>query len=146
MDGWWRHRRSSIRSIACSADMVGGLPGVHAMFAGMDVTWHKPTLHGDEFTTKVWLKDLGEHQARFAGRLIQQVYRCEFFNQNIDLVAEGDSWCFRTEHDTAGERSTDLFGFIQREYFRQILARVMNRPFRLDLGIFRAARTLEVVA
>ena len=71
---------------------VGGLPGVHAMFAGMDVTWHKPMLHGDEFTTKVWLKDLVEHQTRFAGRSIQQIYRCEFFNQDIDLVAEGDSW------------------------------------------------------
>ncbi len=85
---------------------VGGLPGVHAMFAGMDVTWHKPMLQGDEFTTKVWLKDLVEHQTRFAGRSIQQIYRCEFFNQNNDLVAEGDSWCFRTERDTARERGT----------------------------------------
>ena len=85
---------------------VGGLPGVHAMFAGMDVTWHKPMLHGDEFTTKVWLKDLVEHQTRFAGRSIQQIYRCEFLNQTGDMVAEGDSWCFRTERDTARERGT----------------------------------------
>ena len=85
---------------------VGGLPGVHAMFAGMNVIWHRPMLHGDEFTTKVWLKDLVEHQTRFAGRSIQQIYRCEFFNQHNELVAEGDSWCFRTERDTARERGT----------------------------------------
>jgi len=85
---------------------VAGLPGVHAMFAGIDVTWHQPMLLGDQFTTKAWLKDLIEHQTRFAGRAVQQIYRAEFYNQHNDLVAEGDSWCFRTERDTARERGT----------------------------------------
>jgi acyl dehydratase len=85
---------------------VGGLPGVHAMFAGIDTTWHRPMLLGDQFTTKAWLKELVEHQTRFAGRSIQQIYRCEFYNQRGELVAEGDSWCFRTERDTARERGT----------------------------------------
>jgi ABC-type dipeptide/oligopeptide/nickel transport system permease subunit len=44
---------------------VGGLPGVHAMWAGANLTWHKPILRGDEFTTKAWLKDLIEHDTRF---------------------------------------------------------------------------------
>ena len=52
-----------------------------------DVTWHKPMLHGDQFTSKAWLKNLIEHQTRFAGRSIQQIYRCEFFNQHDELVA-----------------------------------------------------------
>src|SRR5712692_1139348 len=51
---------------------VGGLPGVHAMFAGIEVTWHKPMLLGDEYTTKAWLKELIEHETRFARRSIQQ--------------------------------------------------------------------------
>jgi acyl dehydratase len=85
---------------------VGGLAGVHAMFAGIDVKWHRPMLLGDSFTTKVWLKDLAEHNTRFAGRSIQQIYRCEFRNQAGEMVAEGDSWCFRTERDTARERGT----------------------------------------
>lgn len=45
---------------------VGGLAGVHAMFAGIDVIWHRPMALGDEFTSKVWLKDLIEHDTRFA--------------------------------------------------------------------------------
>jgi acyl dehydratase len=85
---------------------VGGLAGVHAMFAGIDVIWHKPMMAGDQFTTKVRLKDLVEHETRFAGRSIQQIYRCEFYDQKHELVAEGDSWCFRTERDTARERGT----------------------------------------
>jgi acyl dehydratase len=106
---------------------VGGLPGVHAMFAGIDVTWHQPMLQGDRFTTKAWLKDLVEHQTRFAGRSIQQIYRAEFCNQNGELVAEGDSWCFRTERDTARERGTKYAEVKQKapvSYSRDDLAKI----------------------
>ena len=85
---------------------VGGLSGVHAMFAGIDVEWMRPIMLGDQFTVKVRLKDLIEHETRFAGRAIQQIYRAEFHNQKNELVAAGDSWCFRTERDTAREKGT----------------------------------------
>ena len=85
---------------------VGGLPGVHAMWAGADWTWHKPVLRNDEISTSAHLKELVEHQTRFAGRAIQQIYHVDFFNQHGDLVAEADSWCFRTDRDEARERGT----------------------------------------
>src|SRR5580698_4321284 len=85
---------------------VGGLPGVHAMWAGADWTWHKHVHRNDEITTEAWLKDLVEHQTRFAGRAVQQIYHVRFFNQHGDLVAEADSWCFRTDRDTAREEGT----------------------------------------
>ena len=85
---------------------VGGLPGVHAMWAGADWTWHKPVLRNDKISTNAHLKDLIEHQTRFAGRAVQQIYHVEFFNQGGDLVAEADSWCFRTDRDEARERGT----------------------------------------
>ena len=46
----------------------GGLSGIHAMWAGADWTWHKPVLRNDVITTEAYLKDLIEHQTRFAGR------------------------------------------------------------------------------
>jgi acyl dehydratase len=82
---------------------VGGLPGIHAMWAGADWTWHKPVLRNDEITTEAWLKDLVEHRTGFAGRSIQQIYHVIFYNQNGEMIAEADSWCFRTERDTARE-------------------------------------------
>jgi len=106
---------------------VGGMSGIHAMFAGIDVTWHRPMMLGDQFTTKVWLKDLVEHNTRFAGRSIQQIYRCEFYNQNHDMVAEGDSWCFRTERDTARERGTKYDKVKKKkpvQYSRDDIARI----------------------
>jgi acyl dehydratase len=85
---------------------VGGIPGVHAMWAGADWAWHKPVLRNQAISTEAWLKDLIEHDTKFAGRAIQQVYHVNFFNGEGDLVAEADSWCFRTDRDHARERGT----------------------------------------
>jgi acyl dehydratase len=85
---------------------VGGLAGTHAMWAGADWTWHKPVLRNDVISTEAHLKDLIEHQTRFAGRSFQQIYHVNFYNQHGDLVAEADSWCFRTDRDHAREVGT----------------------------------------
>ncbi|GGN59752.1 acyl dehydratase [Novosphingobium indicum] len=84
----------------------GGLSGVHAMWAGADWTWHKPVLRNDTIRTEAYLKDLVEHQTKFAGRSFQQIYHVDFFNQNGDHVAGADSWVFRTDRDEARERGT----------------------------------------
>jgi hypothetical protein len=57
-------------------------------------------------STEAHLKDLIEHQTRFAGRTFQQIYTTKFFNQQGDKVAECDSWVFRTDRDEARERGT----------------------------------------
>ena len=85
---------------------VGGLSGVHAMWAGADWTWHQAARRDDEISTEAWLKALIEHQTRFAGRSVQQIYHVKFRNQQGDLLAEADSWCFRTERDHAREQGT----------------------------------------
>ncbi len=85
---------------------VGGLPGIHAMWAGADLNWHGWFRRGDEISVTAHLKDLVTHQTRFAGRSVQQIYHAEFRNQDGTLIADGDSWCFRTERDTARELGT----------------------------------------
>jgi acyl dehydratase len=85
---------------------VGGLPGIHAMWAGADWNWHKPVLRNDVISTEAHLKDLIEHRTRFAGRSFQQIYHVDFYNQQGDKVADCDSWVFRTERDEARERGT----------------------------------------
>jgi acyl dehydratase len=94
---------------ACSrivSGYVGGLSGVHAMWAGADWTWHLPVRRNDEITTEAWLKDVIEHETRFAGRSVQQIYHVDFSNQRGELVAAADSWCFRTDRDLAREAGT----------------------------------------
>ena len=83
---------------------VGGLPGIHAMYAGTDFRWRLPVREGDRIVGDSILLDLVERPSTFARRAIQQTYRTTFRNQDNATVCEADSWCFRTERDTARER------------------------------------------
>ena len=85
---------------------VGGLPGVHAMWSGSNWIWHQHAKRNDVISTEAYLKDLVEHDTRFAGKAIQQTYHVDFFNQTGDKPAEADTWCFRTERDHAREKGT----------------------------------------
>lgn len=108
---------------------VGGLPGVHAMWAGADWTWHLPLARNDELRTEASLKDLIDHQTRFAGRAVQQIYHVKFYNQRDELVAEADSWCFRTDRDHAREEGTkykDLKAKPQHRYTEAELEKVWS--------------------
>lgn len=83
---------------------VGGLPGVHAMYAGTDWDWQQPIPRGTRIRPKSWLSDVVEKDTRFSGRSIKQVYTTEFYDAASDeLLATADSWCFRTERHTASE-------------------------------------------
>src|SRR5438046_3580659 len=83
---------------------VGGLPGIHAMYGGTDFRWQRPIRTGDHIVGESILLDLVEKSSRFAKRAIQQIYRTTFVNQTGEPVCVADSWCFRTERDTARER------------------------------------------
>jgi len=85
---------------------VGGLSGVHAMWAGADWRWKRWVRRGEEISTEAWLSDLVEHDTKFAGRAVQQIYHVNFFGKDGDLVAEAESWCFRTDRDIAREEGT----------------------------------------
>jgi hypothetical protein len=78
----------------------------------------------DAISTESWLKDIVEHQTRFAGRAIQQTYHVNFFNQQGDLLAEADSWCFRTERDHAREQGTK---------YKEVKARTPRRYSQQEL-------------
>ena len=117
---------------ACSrivSGYVGGLPGVHAMWAGADWAWHQVVRRNEEIHTEAWLKDLISHDTRFSGRAIQQIYHVRFFNGQGDLLAEADSWCFRTDRDFAreeGSKYKELKGREQKIYTDRELADIFD--------------------
>lgn len=83
---------------------VGGLAGIHAMYGGTDFRWRRPIRQGERLVGDSILLDLVEKQSRFARRAFQQIYRTTFRDEAGAAVCEADSWCFRTERDTARER------------------------------------------
>ena len=95
--------------LACNrivSGYVGGLPGVHAMYAGCDFTWEKPIVRNTEIHSSAYLKDLIEHETRFAGRSVQQIYHVDFYDGQGERLAAADTWCFRTDRDLARESGT----------------------------------------
>jgi acyl dehydratase len=114
---------------------VGGLSGVHAMWAGAEWTWHLPVRRNDEITTEAWLKDLIEHETHFAGRAIQQIYHVNFRNQKGELVAEADSWCFRTDRDHArsGPKYADVKNRPPKHYTEKELAAIFDLYAKEDV-------------
>ena len=115
---------------------VGGLSGVHAMWAGADWTWHRWVRRNEEIATEAWLKDLIEHETRFAGRAFQQIYHVNFYGAGGDLVAQADSWCFRTDRDVAREEGTkyvELKARPPKRYTAEELDRVYSLYVREEI-------------
>jgi acyl dehydratase len=83
---------------------VGGLPGIHAMYGGTDFRWRRPVREGDRLIGASVLLDVEERASTFARRAVKQTYRTTFTDAAGAVVCEADSWCFRTERDTARER------------------------------------------
>ncbi len=83
---------------------VSGLPGIHAMYGGTDFRWERPIHEGDRIVGESVLLDLVERRSAFARRAVQQIYRTTFKDRDGAVVCRADSWCFRTERDTARER------------------------------------------
>jgi acyl dehydratase len=83
---------------------VTGLPGIHAMFAGADLRFGRSLRVADALRGEARLKALIERPSRFAGRAFQQIYEVTFTGPDGEVVAVCDSYCFRTERDTARER------------------------------------------
>ena len=90
----------------------------------------QPIRRNDEVHVEAYLKDLAEHQTRFAGRSIQQIYHVDFFNDDGDKLAAADSWVFRTERDTAREQGTKYTALNQRAEARYTDSE-LNDIFRL---------------
>ena len=117
---------------ACSriiSGYVGGLPGIHAMWAGAHWRWHRLVPRNTEVHTEAWLKDLVLHETRFAGRAAQQIYHVDFYDGDGNLLCGADSWCFRTERDAARERGTK-YDEVRRRGDRRYTPEELDEVFR----------------
>ena len=81
----------------------GGLPGVHAVWAGVDFEWFVPVLLGDVIYCVSYLSDVQEKQGRFAGRELLTTRQNVFRNQRSEVVAKSATIEMRVERDAARE-------------------------------------------
>lgn len=120
---------------------VAGLPGIHAMYAGASFEFARPLHVGDRLSATARLKELRERPSRFAGRSFQQSYAVDFHDADGTLVCNAESYCFRTERDTARDRGKYTPKEIRwtPDEIDEIAAR-----YRVEEGRRRGASTLFV--
>ena len=83
---------------------VGGLPGHPRDVRGHRLPLAPADPRGRPVVGASVLLDLEDKASAFARRSIKQTYRTTFTTDDGAVVCEADSWCFRTERDTARER------------------------------------------
>ncbi len=123
---------------------VGGLPGIHAMYAGSDFRWERPIGIGDRIVGASVLLDLVEKPSRFARRAIQQIYRTTFRDPRGEVVCVADSWCFRTERDTARERGK--YRGVERHVYTEAEIDAIRAAYRAEQVRGEAPRWWDEVA
>ena len=106
-----------------SSGMVGGLPGVHAMFAGTNWEWYRPVRAGERITSTSRLSDIIEKSGAFAARSVLQGYQTVFHSEHGDIVATAKAFCLRTERDTAQARGK-YEGIRLHQYTPEALERI----------------------
>lgn len=83
---------------------MSGLPGVHALHAGVDFEWHQPLRLGEPITMRIYMSKLEEKPSRFAGRTFLQVSTTEFLDHKGELLAVLRNSAIRSEREAAREK------------------------------------------
>ncbi len=96
--------------LTCGFPRSRGLPGVHALFTGIDFYFHDPIRVGTHINANSSLHELSERVGKYAGRQIQQTTRTEYTSQQGHPLATLYSHAFRMERKKAGRKGkyTDL--------------------------------------
>lgn len=89
-----------------AAGYTGGLPGVHALYAGSDYTFERWPRLGDRLEARAVFAELNERESRFAGRALDQITQVTFSDQHGAAVAAGTSLVVRTESGQSKEKGT----------------------------------------
>jgi len=96
------------------------------MYGGTDFRWRRAIREDDRVTGASVLLDLVDKASAFARRSIKQTYRTTFTTDDGAVVCEADSWCFRTERDTARERQKYGGALEPHRYSAEAVARIRD--------------------
>ena len=114
--------------------VLQGLPGVHAFHTGNDWTFLKPVSVGDTVTPECIFTGFDVKTSKFAGKMVREYQRANFYNQRNELVAFTDLWIVRAER--AAARSKGKYSAIQlphpwkKEELKKVDEDILNEQIR----------------
>jgi hypothetical protein len=103
MDTYYGRLVGHPTSLFCFDDtfVAPSLPGVHALYAGCDFTWHYPIRLGTKITSTAQVTGLTPKKGRFCGDMILQESLVEYRDELGRLVAEARPKILRTPRPPA---------------------------------------------
>lgn len=101
--------------MTCGFPRSRGLPGVHALFTGIDLRCHAPIKVGTRIHATAALHSLTERHGRYAGREFQQIYESKYRDEEGNLLSTLYSHTFRTERKAGGK--TGKYKPIEQQHY-----------------------------
>jgi acyl dehydratase len=109
--------------LSCGFPRSRGLPGIHALFTGIDLHCHVPIKVGTEICATTALHALDERQGDFAGRQYQQTSITKYSDNQGQLLSTLYSHAFRMERGKAG-KSEKYINLERKTYSQEELAEI----------------------
>ncbi|MDY6836052.1 MAG: MaoC family dehydratase N-terminal domain-containing protein [Chloroflexota bacterium] len=81
--------------------VLQGLAGIHAFHSGNEWEFYKPIYVNDKITPECIFTGFDVKTSKFAGKMVMEYQRANFYNQRSELVAKTDLWIVRAERHTA---------------------------------------------
>ncbi|MEE2692722.1 MAG: MaoC family dehydratase N-terminal domain-containing protein [Pseudomonadota bacterium] len=101
--------------LTCGFPRSRGLPGVHALFTGVDIVCRKPVKLGAKIKARSALFEVKERNGQYAGKQFQQTSRTDYRDENGELLSTLYSHAFRMERGAAG-KSNKFADLTRKEY------------------------------
>lgn len=109
--------------LSCGFPRSRGLPGIHALFTGIDLHCHVPIKVGSKIKATTALHELKERQGNYAGRQIQQTSITKYADDQGQILSTLHSHAFRMERGSAG-KSEKYVGLERKHYSDEDLAEI----------------------
>ncbi len=109
--------------LTCGFPRSKGLPGIHALFTGVEIVCHKPILAGQRLVAKSALHEVKERHGRYAGKQYQQISRTNYCSPEGEVFTSLYSHAFRMERGKAGT-SKKFAGLERKQYFEEDLIEI----------------------
>jgi acyl dehydratase len=101
--------------LTCGFPRSRGLPGIHALFTGIDLECHRPIAVGTRINARTAIHDIKERQGRYAGRQYQQTSVTRYCDDDGNILSTLYSHAFRMERGKAGK--SDKFAGLTRKVY-----------------------------
>ena len=126
--------------LSCGFPRSRGLPGIHALFTGIDLHCHLPIKADTAVVATTALHELKERHGEFAGRQIQQTSVTNYADEQGQVLSTLYSHAFRMERGAAGK--SEKYAQLERKHYSDADLAEIEAAYDREVAERRGSETL----